>query len=549
MTRFTSLSRTRFGTFLVSFGFLLALLPSLVFADVSAHDAARRGDLEALRKLRFEGVDLFTPDAGGFIPYEMAALWANPEKKDAFQKQVEIMLWLKEFKPKKHTYGKASVKLTQAGLRMLGFDGGAVDGVIGEKTRKAIIDFQREIDVAETGTLGPHWLGAMYREVLKELQTRLTALDYNTRGKDGLMGPRTQTAILKFRQDHVADNPDYTGIDASLISAVNRVTENREKAEREAQAAKAREKSESDTRYLQAGLTTLGYQVGRIDGMMGGRTKRALQKWQKRQKLPVTSTLDDKAKDAFKKSVVKVTQQKLNALGYKTGKPDGLAGKATLKAINKFGSRFGTSKQLNSESIAAIDRAFDSMKEANTKAELAAKKKAAKQKAARIAEAKKRKAKQAAAKKKASTKKVAAKKTTSQKTTAKKTAKKPDLSKVPLAKTVPVSADKKPVKTSTAKLNVNIRNTKTSSSRDIVKPSKTTPNKVIPIKTGKSSAGARKASGRMTFRRASGRVVGCAIAGRNLPIEWCEPFYPLPKNNRCRAMFKSNGAVIEVKCN
>lgn len=472
--------------FFLSFLVVMAGFSSIVFA--SPYQAAQSGDVAELRGYRFEGIDLFLPDERGFIPYELAALYADPSNQDSLRKNVEVMLWLKEYKPEMHKYGEASIKLVQAGLQDLGYDAGSVDGKLGNKTVDAIKQYQKDHELAETGTLAPHWLGAFHRDLLKSIQQKLTSLGYNTKGTDGLMGPNTESALRAYRKRKALPQIDYAKLDAELVTSVDKQFGiNQQKVQAEKDKA-ARQIEESSTKYLQAGLLTLGYSVGKVDGQLGSRTEKALVSFQKKYKLSQTGKFDDKTRATFDTAVLKETQRKLNALGFNTGKPDGKMGKKTQRAItqfkqkNKSANGTGVSYQL----VNTVDMEFDAIYNKRSK--------------------------------------------TAKKATTKKSTKQPTKSSTKAT----FNATKRPT---TAKSNTN----KTSTSSDIVKADNSNNSKT-------SSVSSKSAKGRMSFKRDSGRVVGCSISGRNIPIEWCEPFYPLPKNNHCEATFKSSGGVINLWC-
>lgn len=464
------------------FLFILCLTAFIGRGFASPYEAAQKGDVDTLRNYRFEGIDLFLPDERGFIPYELAALYADPSDPESLRKNVEVMLWLKEYKPEMHRYGKASIKLVQAGLADLGYDAGSVDGMLGDKTVEAIKQYQKDNELAETGSLGPHWLGAFHRDLLKSMQKKLTTLGYNTKGSDGLIGPNTETALQKYRKAKDLAQPDYAKLDADLVVSVDGQFD---KALQKQQAEKdkaERLREESSTKYLQAGLLTLGYSVGQIDGEFGNRTQKALTSFQKKYKLPRTGKFDSQTKSTFDTAVLKETQRKLQAMGYKTGKPDGKMGPKTTNSINRYKKNNrtgrGGSGLLTYQLVSSVDRNFD--------------------------------AKYAKGKKSSSS-----------------------------SGSSSSSRDKKPA-TSTKNSASNDKSELKSSNKDVIVE------KTSNTKT--SSISAKAAKGRMSFQRNSGRVVGCSISGRDIPIEWCEPFYPLPKNNHCEATFKASGAVVNLWC-
>ncbi len=466
-----------------------------VQAGSSPYDAARHGDLQALRQYRFEGIDLFIPDERGFTPYELAALHADPDKPDSVRKHVETMLWLKEYQPEKHHYGKASISLVQAGLNALGYPVGKPDGLIGKKTTDTIKEFQKDNDLAPTGRLGPQWLGVFYQDILKDVQFKLTKLGYNTKGTDGLMGKNTSRAMQKYRQEHQLSNPDYPYLDTLLLTSVDNAYRNNEKKKQQAIAKQKQQAKENQMRFAQAGLRTLGYRIGKIDGMSGSKTSNAIKQFQKKYKLSVTGEIDSKTIAKMRVIFLKETQRKMKYLGYKLSKPDGKNGKQTSKALAHFHKNYNVSGYgLTAGLIAAVDNEFDSRmdKEASQKA--------------------KAKRKQ----KKTSQKKSKSKRITSKRSTSKATAR------------------------------AKIRKSNKSSSRT---SSKKRVSNVATTSRRTTSVHGNRARGRMSFNRSGGRVVGCSISGRRIPIEWCEPFYPLPRNNHCEATFKpSSGAVINLWC-
>lgn len=93
-----------------------------------------------------------------------------------------------------------------------------VDGEFGQKTKEAVIAFQKENDLDEDGIVGPdtwriiddvyHGTPTLRRGskgiFVKKLQTRLNERDLGL-GKlavDGDFGPATEEAVKKFQQSH-----------------------------------------------------------------------------------------------------------------------------------------------------------------------------------------------------------------------------------------------------------------------------------------------------------------------------------------------------------
>lgn len=519
--------------FLIS---LLCLLSFVASAEKSPYDAARKGDLDSLRQYRFEGIDLFVPDERGFTPYELSALHADPEQPDGLRKHVEVMLWLKEYQPEKHRYGSASIALVQSGLNALGYDVGKPDGIMGKNTAEAIRAYQNDNELATTGRLGPQWLGSFYQDILKDMQFKLTKLGFNTKGTDGMMGRNTRKAMLAYRQEQGVNTPEYPHLDAALLSHIDNTYVAGEKRKKAAIAKKARIAKENEIRFAQAGLRTLGHRIGKVDGMFGSKTANAIKKFQTKYKLSVSGEIDKKTQAQMDTIFLKETQRKLNFLGYNVGKPDGKMGNKTLKALKSYREKHELSgKGLTSAVIVSIDDRFDEAlhEAAHAKQVRAAKKAAAKKKATKSKKTKKATAKKTTAKSKKQTAKKASKQAT-KKTTAK--------NKKAAVRTPLPGSKKSSSKTSSKATAKVVPKKSTKTTKKAVKTVAKTSKK-------KSSIRGNRAKGRMSFRRKGGRVVGCSIAGRGIPIEWCEPFYPLPKNNHCEATFKTaSGVVLNLWC-
>ncbi|WP_284143281.1 L,D-transpeptidase family protein [Metabacillus flavus] len=122
---------------------------------------------------------------------------------------------------KKGSRGDAVAEL-QRKLTDLGFSTGGIDGVFGSATDKAVRAFQKSKGLTADGIAGPATWNALNGSstpqpgstlansgtlkkgskgpAVKELQQKLTALGYNTKGTDGVFGPNTEKAVLAFQK-------------------------------------------------------------------------------------------------------------------------------------------------------------------------------------------------------------------------------------------------------------------------------------------------------------------------------------------------------------
>ncbi len=115
----------------------------------------------------------------------------------------------------------------------------------------------------------------------------------------------------------------------------------------------------SEVTKLQAQLKKLGYFNGKTTGYFGSETKAALKKFQAKKGISTTGTLGpqttkalyssgtssrsstSKVQSAAEKEVIKKAQRILNKMGLYNGKVDGLYGKMTSKAVERFQSLNG----------------------------------------------------------------------------------------------------------------------------------------------------------------------------------------------------------------
>ncbi len=108
-----------------------------------------------------------------------------------------------------------AVRDLQEALKALGHDPGPIDGVFGAKTESAVKAFQQAREIPADGVVGKvTWINIdeadQSHPVLKtgstglpvrRLQSRISAVGFNTGGVDGRFGAITETAVKKLQQD------------------------------------------------------------------------------------------------------------------------------------------------------------------------------------------------------------------------------------------------------------------------------------------------------------------------------------------------------------
>lgn len=100
------------------------------------------------------------------------------------------------------------IKHAQRLLAKYGYKPGPADGIMGDRTREAIIEFQQDYNLPVTLTssesLPPIKENASLKGplLIKEIQLALTKKGYNPGVPDGIMGKGTRQAIMQYQHDH-----------------------------------------------------------------------------------------------------------------------------------------------------------------------------------------------------------------------------------------------------------------------------------------------------------------------------------------------------------
>ncbi len=118
----------------------------------------------------------------------------------------------------------------------------------------------------------------------QRVQLMLTALGYNTKGMDGIIGQNTQNAIYEFQADYELDESgeaDQTTVDALW-------------------AAFKENEIETTGTIAQLLLHYAGFSPGTIDGVIGRNTTNALLKFQSSCGLDESGDFDDESIEQLK---------------------------------------------------------------------------------------------------------------------------------------------------------------------------------------------------------------------------------------------------------
>jgi peptidoglycan hydrolase-like protein with peptidoglycan-binding domain len=107
-----------------------------------------------------------------------------------------------------------AVRDLQEALKALGYDPGPVDGVFATKTENAVKAFQQAREITVDGIVGRiTWINIDEADQsepvlrngsaglpVRRLQSRMSAVKFNTGGVDGRFGAKTEAAVKKLQQ-------------------------------------------------------------------------------------------------------------------------------------------------------------------------------------------------------------------------------------------------------------------------------------------------------------------------------------------------------------
>jgi peptidoglycan hydrolase-like protein with peptidoglycan-binding domain len=212
------------------------------------------------------------------------------------------------------------IRRLQARLRAVGLDPGPVDGAAGAKTKAAFArleagcgQIQSHLDaLRDSASAGPTLRKFTSRQEIFDLQTQLRAAGFDPGPADGVMGTKTKLVVTHIYQG-CQSAPEFalqwdrlavvTNQSAALAPMPQRpsatqIIPAQSRAEVAKQlAASTAVRPQEEIRILQLRLRDAGFDPGPFDGVMGPKTKLALQQMQAKER-------SGKSKNAITASIV-----------------------------------------------------------------------------------------------------------------------------------------------------------------------------------------------------------------------------------------------------
>jgi len=201
------------------------------------------------------------------------------------------------------------IRMMQLQLREVGFDPGPIDGVAGAKTKTAFVRFQAgcsnvnpviENWVAtgsQSSNANPAIAKIPNRQETQTIQTQLRNAGFNAGPVDGIFGNKTRSLLVHLKNSCPMAN-DFAAL-ADHKPAVTNASENNRIRPRALSPRAGNEAAmlpiasqpvhaQEDIKILQLQLRDAGFDPGPFDGIMGPKTRLALQQFQANQRINKT---------------------------------------------------------------------------------------------------------------------------------------------------------------------------------------------------------------------------------------------------------------------
>lgn len=124
------------------------------------------------------------------------------------------------------------------------------------------------------------------RRLVASIQARLAELGYNPGARDGIAGPTTLAAIMAFEFDKGL--PQTGIVDHELLAVLNA---RKERPQRDKKQMAVLKTGQELVAALQEALTKLGYNTGKADGVIGPMTRKRIRAFERDHKMDVTGRI------------------------------------------------------------------------------------------------------------------------------------------------------------------------------------------------------------------------------------------------------------------
>lgn len=249
---------------------------------------------------------------------------------------VEIAGSVSSFNPNQGVEDTVQLQLM---LAVLGYFKDEVDGKSSDELTAAIKAYQSSNGLGADGKVGRQTMAKMNSQTITRVQRYLNEKGLLDDAPTGTLGPKTRKIVMNLRKQYKLPDADPTQLDIGILLIVLGDVNNENYVKIYLDILEQQRILKEKTQSAQEYMTALGYFNGKIDGLQGKATNDAIEKFKKENKLPVNADLTDNFFKAMDKEIIKQIQQGLGKLGYKI-KADGMTGPTTKKTIETFQKRY-----------------------------------------------------------------------------------------------------------------------------------------------------------------------------------------------------------------
>lgn len=251
------------------------------------------------------------------------------------EKTDEIPVGLAGFNPKGTEEG---LKL-QLMLTILGDFKSEINGEMNQSLTDAVKKFQERSKLGVDGKAGRQTLAELDKQVIARLQVYFKEKKLMDDAPTGTLGPKTRRIIIDLMKQNKLPERDPTQLNIGILLIVLGDVNGENYVQTYLDILEQRRILKEKTEKAQEYLVALGYFSGKIDGILGKTTKEAIAKFQKDHRFKEDTEINEELFKQFDSKIIKNIQEALIQLGYKI-KADGIMGKGTKGTIETFQKRY-----------------------------------------------------------------------------------------------------------------------------------------------------------------------------------------------------------------
>ncbi|MEG2893776.1 MAG: SpoIID/LytB domain-containing protein [Clostridium sp.] len=216
------------------------------------------------------------------------------------------------------------VEKVQSNLNYLGYSAGSADGIFGKNTENAVKAFQRTEGLKETGIVYESTNTLIQKrvddkknqgstntdkivaqkgtrsETVKQIQSDLNYLGFKAGTADGIFGSNTERAVKDFQK---TVGQSQTGIvyESTYKLLKQKVSDKKSSSDSSNTVIAKKGSRGQEVLDIQALLNSKSHNAGKVDGIYGKNTEKAVESFQKESEISITGVVDNTTYNLLKK--------------------------------------------------------------------------------------------------------------------------------------------------------------------------------------------------------------------------------------------------------